>query len=305
MGHFDARSATGVRCKMQNTNGKSDFADDPPRNSFRGKAPRPPVFETKEEEREWIKFRLAQALRIFGNRGYDEGVAGHITVRDPIRPDCFWVNPFGLHFRLIQPSDLLLVDHAGNILDEESGQKDGPFRLLNIAAFMIHSSIHAARPDVMCAAHSHSTYGKAFSALGKMLDPISQDACAFFEDHALYTQYNGVVLDELEGQAITAAIGSKKAAILQNHGLLVATSSIEATVHFYIAMERACQVQLLADTAAKASGTHTVHINSAQARETGKLVGKQSSGWFSGNMEFMVLEREENVKFRSQSVAHK
>jgi len=263
-----------------------------------GKMPSPPVFATKLEEREFLKFRLAQALRIFGNRGYDEGVAGHITVRDPIRPDCFWVNPFGLHFKLIQPHDLLLVDHAGKILDEESGQKDGPFRILNTAAFMIHSAIHSARPDVLCAAHSHSTYGKAFSALGKTLDPISQDACAFYNDHALYTQYNGIVLDEVEGLAITEALGARKAAILQNHGLLVATSSIEATLHFYIAMERACQVQLLADSAAAAHGGKTVHINGEQAAVTGKIVGSQRAGWFSGSMEFMVLERDEGVKFQ-------
>ncbi|KAF7334356.1 Aldolase-II domain-containing protein [Mycena sanguinolenta] len=289
-------------------------SEHPGRKAFSGQAPRPPVFANKLEEREFLKFRLAQALRIFGNRGYDEGVAGHITVRvslffsskfnhnsyskDPIRSDCFWVNPFGLHFKLIQPSDLLLVDHSGQIL-EESGQKDGPFRILNTAAFMIHSAIHAARPDVLCAAHSHSTYGKAFSALGRTLDPISQDACAFYEEHALYTQYNGIVLDEVEGLAIAEALGSKKAAILQNHGLLVATSSIEATVHYYISLERACQVQLLADTAAAAHGGKTVPINPAQAAVTGKLVGSQGGGWFSGSMEFMVLEREEGVKFQT------
>ncbi|KAJ6450799.1 class II aldolase/adducin domain-containing protein [Mycena sanguinolenta] len=277
------------------SNAQNPNGDQLPPKTFSGKMPRPPVFTSKLEEREFLKFRLAQAFRIFGNRGYDEGLAGHITVRDPIRPDCFWVNPFGLHFKLIQPSDLLLVDHTGQIL-EESGQREGPFRILNTAAFMIHSAIHAARPDVLCAAHSHSTYGKAFSALGKTLDPISQDACAFYEDHALYKQYNGIVLDEVEGLAIAEALGSKKAAILQNHGLLVATSSIEATVNFYIALERACQVQLLADTYAAAHGEKPVVINSAQAGETAKLVG--SGGWFAGSMEFMVLERQEGVKFQ-------
>ncbi|KAF7349623.1 Aldolase-II domain-containing protein [Mycena sanguinolenta] len=270
----------------------SGLHDDIPENTHAGKLPTPPVFATKLEEREFLKFRLAQALRMFGNRGWDEGPAGHITVRDPIRPDCFWVNPFGLHFKLIQPEDLLLVDHKGQILDE-SGQKDGPFRILNMAAFMIHSTIHAARPDVICAAHSHSTYGKAFSSLGKMLDPISQDACAFFEDHAVYTQFNGIVLEETEGLAIAEALGNKKAAILQNHGILVAGSSIESTMCFYIALERACQVQLLAE----AAGT-PLKINAAQAKETAKIIGSQRAGWFSGSMEFMVLEREEGVKFQ-------
>ncbi|KAJ7761688.1 class II aldolase adducin domain protein [Mycena metata] len=265
--------------------------------TFRGRLPGPPVFESKLEEREYVKFRLAQAFRIFGHRGYDEGIAGHITVRDPIKPDCFWVNPYGLHFKLIQPSDLLLVSHRGEIMDE-SGQKDGPFRLLNVAAFMIHSAIHTARPDVMCAAHSHSIYGKAFSTLGRMLDPINQDVCAFYDDHVLYKQYNGIVLDEIEGKAITEALGSKKAAILQNHGLLVATSSIEATVHFYITLERCCEVQLLVDATAAANGRRTVLIDPADAAATSKLLGSQATAWLKGNMQFMVLEQQEGVRYK-------
>lgn len=134
-------------------------------------------------------------MAFVGHNGYDEGLAGHITMRDNIRPDCFWVNPMvsteavfimeiiltwfvgkGKHFSLIQPNDLLLVDHDGKIQDGS-----GPFRMLNTAAFMIHSQIHMARPDVMCAAHSHSIYGRAFSTLGKELDVLTQDSCAFYK----------------------------------------------------------------------------------------------------------------------------
>jgi len=82
----------------------------------------------------------------------------------------------GQHFSLIQASDLILVDHDGNILDES-----GPTRLLNKAAFMIHSAIHHARPDVLCAAHSHSMHGRAFSTLGIELDMITQDSCVFYK----------------------------------------------------------------------------------------------------------------------------
>ena len=82
-----------------------------------------------------------------------------------------------MHFKIIQPEDLLLVDHDGNIDEKESG----PYHFLNRAAFVIHSEIHKARPDVMCAAHSHSLYGKTFSTLGLPLEPISQDSCAFYD----------------------------------------------------------------------------------------------------------------------------
>ncbi|KAH9484337.1 Meiotically up-regulated gene 14 protein [Psilocybe cubensis] len=256
--------------------------------------PVPPTFESKLEERDYLKFRLAQAFRIFGNLGYNEGVAGHITVRDPIKPDCFWVNPFGLHFSLIQPSDLLLVDHQGKILDES-----GPRRILNVAAYMIHSTLHAARPDVLCAAHTHSIHGKAFSTLGIPLDMLTQDTCAFHDDHVVYTQFKGVVLDLEEGKAIAAALGSKKAAILQNHGILVATDSIEATVFFFIALEKACQVQLLADAAAGGTGRATVKIAPDDALNTYKKNGTLRVGWFQGLPEFQLLEAREGKTFNS------
>jgi ribulose-5-phosphate 4-epimerase/fuculose-1-phosphate aldolase len=258
--------------------------------------PSPPQFASKSEERAFVKFRLAQAFRIFGHLGYDEGAAGHITVRDPVKPDCFWVNPFGIHFTLIQPSDLILVDHDGDVLDES-----GPNRLLNKAAFMIHSVIHRARPDVLCAAHSHSIYGKAFSSLGKKLDMLTQDSCAFYNDHAVYSQFRGVVLDAEEGQHIAEALGSKKAVILQNHGLLVASGSIEATVFFYTSLEKSCQVQLLADAAAAGRGIDTIKIDQEDAAHTHRVIGNPRAGWFSGLPEFQALEAREGQKFELES----
>jgi len=138
------------------------------------KFPGPPRFDDKFEEREYLKGRLAAAFRIFGKFGFDEGVAGHITLRDPVDPTTFWVNPFGVAFSLIKVSDLIQVDHKGQVI------AGGPVRLHNAAAFMIHSAIHEARPDVLCAAHSHSIYGRSFCTLGRTLDIITQDACAFY-----------------------------------------------------------------------------------------------------------------------------
>jgi ribulose-5-phosphate 4-epimerase/fuculose-1-phosphate aldolase len=85
------------------------------------------------------------------------------------------VNPFGVDFNLINKSDLLRVDHKGNILDH------GKVKVLNKAAFLIHGAIHEARPDVLCAAHTHSVYGRAYCALGKPLDTISLESCIFFD----------------------------------------------------------------------------------------------------------------------------
>src|SRR5580658_1840118 len=163
------------------------------------KTPNPPSFATVAEERLHRKQRLASAFRLFAKFGFSEGVAGHITARDPELTDHFWVNPFGMHFGHVRVSDLILVNSAGDVV--EGGGS------LNRAAFCIHSAVHEARPDVVAAAHSHSLHGKAWSSLGRLLEPITQDVCAFYEDHALFDDYTGVVLDVEEGKRLAHALG--------------------------------------------------------------------------------------------------
>lgn len=150
------------------------------------KFPSAPKFTDKYKERDYLKGRLAAAFRIFGKYGFDEGVAGHITLRDPVDPKTFWVNPFGVAFSLIRKSDLIQVNYQGKIID------GGEVRLLNAAAFMIHGAIHGARPDVLCAAHSHSIYGRSFCTLGRKLDMITQDSCSFYDVHFYQIRQQGM-----------------------------------------------------------------------------------------------------------------
>lgn len=229
--------------------------------------PLPPTFDTVEEERRYRKEQLAAGFRLFGKFGFSEGVAGHITVRDPENPHAFWVNPFGMSFSQIKASDLILVDQDGTLL---SGS-----RPVNRAAFVIHSQVHAARPDAVAAAHSHSLHGKAFSSLGVPLDPITQDACAFFEDHGIYDDYRGVVNELDEGARVAKALGDHKAVILKNHGLLTVGHSVAEAVWWFITMERSCQAQLLA----MAAGTPQL-IDRETALITRGQVGTHLAGWF-------------------------
>jgi ribulose-5-phosphate 4-epimerase/fuculose-1-phosphate aldolase len=230
--------------------------------------PTPPSFFSVEEERLHRKQRLAAAFRMFSRAGFDEGVAGHITARDPEHTDHFWVNPFGMHFSQIRVSDLILVNDRGDVV--EGG------RPVNAAAFAIHSQVHKARPDVVAAAHAHSLYGKSWSSLGRLLDPITQDACAFYGDHALFDDYTGVVLDLEEGRRISATLGQRKAVILRNHGLLTVGQSVDEAAWWFLTMERSCQAQLLAE----AAGT-PVLIDDAAAELTASQVGSRAAGWFS------------------------
>lgn len=244
--------------------------------------PAPPTFKDKEQEREYLKGRLALAFRIFAKNGFDEGLAGHITLRDPVLTDHFWVNPLGRPFCLMRRSDLILVNPQGDVVD------GGPNRLLNRAAYMIHHAIHVARPDVNCAAHSHSIYGKAFCSLGREISMLSQDSCAFYKDVATYKQFNGAVLAKEEGQHIAAALGPKKACLLQNHGLLSCGETVEAATYWFYALDRACHVQLLAE----AVPGGPVPIDDEDAEFTYKSTGTPGIGWFQAQPLFEVMALE-------------
>lgn len=221
-----------------------------------------------EAHRTYLKQRLAAAFRLFGRFGFDEGVAGHITARDPEHRDRFWVNPFGMSFKQIRASDLICVDHEGEVVEG-----DWP---LNRAAFAIHSQVHRARPDVVAAAHAHSLHGKTFSSLGTLLDPLTQDSCAFYEDHALFDDFTGVVNETAEGARIAEALGDKKMVILRNHGLLTVGHTVDAAAWWFITAERTCQSQLAAMSAGK-----PISIDHEHASLTREQVGSELAGQFS------------------------
>lgn len=221
--------------------------------------------KTIKEERLFRKNQLAAAFRLFSKFGFDNGVAGHITARDPEFPDCYWVNPYKMHFSHIKASDLILVNEAGEIIEGD--------RPVNKAALVIHSAVHKARPDAIAAAHAHSTYGQIWSTTGKLLRPITQDSCAFYEDHTLFDDYTGVVYEEAEGERIAQALGDKKASILRNHGLLTVGGSVAEAAWWFIAMERSCREHVYANMLG-----NPIEIDLEYAKETYKDEGPPEAG---------------------------
>ncbi|WP_254567963.1 class II aldolase/adducin family protein [Oscillatoria sp. HE19RPO] len=242
--------------------------------------PQPPTFDRLRDERLYRKQRLAAAFRLFAHFGFDEGVAGHITVRDPEFPNQFWVNPFGMYFGHIRVSDLILVNHQGEILEGD--------RPINAAGFAIHSQIHQARPDVIAAVHTHSLYGKTWSTLGRLLDPLTQDACAFYGDHALFDDYTGVVLEISEGERLAQTLGNSKAIVLRNHGLLTVGHSVDEASWWFITMDRSCQSQLMAEAAGK-----PIAIAPEIAQLTYAQVGSHYMGWFSFQSLYDMIVRQQ------------
>ncbi len=256
----------------ENPLAESDVAEGSTARPF----PSPPTFDSVEAERVHRKKALVDALNIIGNLGFAEGVAGHITVRDPEHLDRFWVNPFGVSFRHVQVDQLLEVDHDGTVL---SGAHP-----LNTAAFAIHGAIHATRPDVTAACHTHAIHSKAYSSLGVPLEMISQDHCMFFNDIAMHSDDGGaIVTDPNAGLRLAESLADKKALIHQNHGVITVGETVDAAAWWFIALERACQTSLMA----MAAGTPKV-IPDDYAQYSYDQSGHDFGGWF----QFQAIRQE-------------
>lgn len=246
-----------------------------------------PVFAEVAQEREYRKERLVGACRAFARERLDYGFAGHLTIRDPEHTHLYWTNPMAIHFAQVKMSNLILADHTGKVV--EGGYA------VNRAGFVLHAAVHEAHPDIVAMCHAHTLYGTAFASLGKPLEPISQDAAAFFEDHVVIAKEAGQVAVEVKaGVRVADWFKGVKAAIHQNHGLFtVSRHSIEAAAFWFIALERCCQQQLLVE----ATGARPVPVPPERARYSREHVGSEYIGWLHFQTVWNDLVRAEPDMF--------
>lgn len=198
---------------------------------------------------------------------------------DPVEPDTFWINPYGVHFGLLTVSDMVRVDAQGV-------RVGGADKLINTAGFIIHAAIHQRRPDINAACHLHSPFARAWSNFGRPIDMLNQDSCMFYGDLAVYANFGGVVFAKEEGARLADALGpTMKTIILQNHGSLTCGGTVAEAAAFFIALERACHCQLLTEAAVAPDGS--------QLRKT--IVGDEEAAYTkrsTGSPEVMYMQFE-------------
>ena len=189
---------------------------------------------------EWqMRVDLAACYRLADLFGFSDIVWNHITAKVP-GSEHFLINRFGLRFDEVTASNLVTLDADGNVTDPGTATTDED---INVTGYVIHSAIHAARPDVHCVMHSHPENGLAVSALKDGLIPMIQDAMPF-HNRVAYHDYEGLAVDTDERQRLAASLGDKMVLILRNHGLLTCGETVaEAFMHMYY-LERACAVQM-------------------------------------------------------------
>lgn len=199
-----------------------------------------PIFNDLQKEREHRIQRLVATCRVFGKAGFSQGLLGHVTVRDPEYPEQFWANPIGISFNRLCVSDVVLVDHNGALIQ---GSKP-----VNPVGVLLHSAIHRAYPEITAVCHAHSVYGSAWSAFARPIDPITQDTAVFYEDQAILREPR-VAMDPAGADQFAAGLKGRRTGIQPGHGLFTTGLSVDEAAWRFVSMDRACQVQLLAEAA--------------------------------------------------------
>lgn len=203
-----------------------------------------PTTPTRTEQD--VRIDLAAAYRLAAQRGWDDTVYTHLSASVPNEPGVYLINPFGARFDEITASSLVKIDTAGAVVD-------GTGRRVNPSGFAIHGAVHAARPEVECVVHLHTTAGVALSMLPTGLLPTSQWAMRLHRRLGRHS-YEGLALGTAEQGRLVANLGALDGLILENHGpLTVGRTVAEAWMLMYI-FERAAQAQLMAMAAMAASG---------------------------------------------------
>ena len=215
--------------------------------------------------------RTALAYRVLGAYGWGEQGDGHISARDPERTDCFWLLRYGVPFRHARVSDLVLVGPDGSVVDANGNTAPE----INITAYNIHWPIHEARPDVVCAVHTHTPYGTPWSANAEPFVQIVQEATAFFGCHSVYDGEDVNVTSTDGGKRIAAALGDGRLAILRNHGLLTVGASVDEAAGWFLMAERVAEVHVKAHRPAP--------ISDEAAAESARVIADPATGWHAFN----------------------
>lgn len=192
-------------------------------------------------DEEWqTRCELAALYRLIAYFRWTDHIDTHISARIPDAPGHYLINRYGVMFHEMHASDLVKVDHAGDVIDPRFGPDS-----INRAGFNFHSAVHAARPDLVCVIHTHTAAGIAVSAQEEGLLPISQHALKF-HNRLGYHDYEGISLDIDERARLAQSLGSHRVMILRNHGLLATGCSIAEAFNQIYFLERACQAQVQA-----------------------------------------------------------
>ncbi len=226
---------------------------------------------------------LAAALRWAARLGLHEGVCNHFSVVAPGTSDRFLINPQGLHWSEVTAGDIVLSDARGKVIEGRHPVEP--------TAFFIHARIHLGKPNARAVLHTHMPYATALTAIeGGRLEMCSQNALRFHNRIAYDDAYNGLALDDSEGDRLCRAMGAADIALLGNHGVIVSGPSVAMAFDELYYLERAAQLQVLAMSTGRKLAVVPTQIVQKTARQ---MAGESQQADYHFAALKRILDREE------------
>jgi len=229
-----------------------------------------------------VRVDLAAAFRLAVRLDLHEGVCNHFSVMLP--GGRFLLNAYGLHWSEVTASNLLTLDSEGRVLAGEGEYEK--------TAFYIHSRIHLANPHAACVLHTHMPNATALTLLEDgRLEMVEQNALRFHDDIAYDDVYNGLVVDNTEGDRLARALGKKRVMFLANHGVIVVGPTVAEAFDALYYLERACRLQVLA----RSMGGRFRPVRKEVIEETYRLIQADTPKYAGAHFEALkrILDREE------------
>ena len=181
---------------------------------------------------------LAYGCKILVLEGQGDIIWGHVTRRLPDDPERLYMKPAAMGLEEVEISDLIEIDLDGNKIEGKRPSHSEVF---------IHTEIMRARPEVNCVVHTHPPHAVAFGSTKRPLLPVGHEGSLFADGLPVFSETTDLIVTRELGEALVCTLGQKRAALLQNHGLVTVGGSVAEAVMTAVLLERACRVQLLAD----------------------------------------------------------
>lgn len=226
--------------------------------------------------------QMACAARMLSHHDFALDVAGHITVVRPENDGTMWCTPYGLWWREVTASDIIVLDADGEVIE---GRWDVT------PAVFIHTELHRSRPDARVVIHNHPFYGSLLSTMHVAPEITDQQACMFDGDIALFDEYTGGVDDADGGRYLAESVGDATAVILANHGVLLTGETVAQATYRATNFERTCRL----NHQAMVAGQKPVPVPPEQRAQLKAAINSMSVDYFWGGAVRQLLASEPEV----------
>jgi L-fuculose-phosphate aldolase len=218
-----------------------------------------------------VRTEIAWACRILATEGYSDLTLGHVSARDPERPDRMWIKRRGVTLAEVSAADVIEFELGADLRDASDE--------MHLEA-VLHTEVYRRRADVGAIVHGHPPYATALGATDAKLLHLTHDAVMFDRGVGVYDGSPDLITEPEQGSDVAEALGEHSVVLLRNHGVLVAQRDLPWLVLAAVTLERAVMMQSIAATLGETKSIEPAMVDELHRRKyNDSLVAEYWQAW--------------------------